>query len=108
LTATPFDVWQIKRRWVRVETAAEIIAKKLWHRGDIASARDLFDLALVIEREPDSLRVASKYLIRHREAFISQLSGRAALLQAQFEAIDTLKYRPTFKLGTQSSDTLPQ
>ncbi len=52
-------MWTLLGREVRVETAAEIVAKKLWHRGDRATARDLFDLSLVIEREPDALRVAA-------------------------------------------------
>ena len=60
------------------------------------SARDLFDLSLVIEREPESLGTAGRFLVRHREAFIEQLSTRAAVLKAQFDAIDVLKYRPTF------------
>lgn len=96
LTAAPFDTWSLQRRSVRVETAAEIVAKKLWHRGDKVSARDLFDLSLVIEREPDSLRSAGRFLIRHRKAFIEQLAGRAPVLEAQFNAIDVLKYHPTF------------
>ena len=58
LTAAPFETWSLQRRSVRVETAAEIVAKKVWHRGDQVSARDLFDLSLVIEREPESLRLA--------------------------------------------------
>jgi hypothetical protein len=74
-----------------------LCAKKLWHRGDLVSARDLFDLSLVIEREPESLRTAGRFLVRHREAFIEQLSTRAAVLKAQFDAIDVLKYRPTFE-----------
>jgi predicted nucleotidyltransferase component of viral defense system len=53
-----------------VETAAEIVAKKLWHRGDRATARDLFDLALVIEREPQQLARAAPSLRRHRQAFL--------------------------------------
>ena len=97
LTATPFETWSLQRRSVRVETAAEIVAKKPWHRGDQVSARDLFDLSLVIEREPESLRTAGRFLVRHREAFIEQLSTRAAVLKAQFDAIDVLKYRPTFE-----------
>ena len=97
LTATPFETWSLQRRSVRVETAAEIVAKKLWHRGDQVSARDLFDLSLVIEREPESLRTAGRFLVRHREAFIEQLATRAAVLKAQFDAIDVLKYRPTFE-----------
>ena len=96
LTAAPFDTWSLQRRSVRVETATEITAKKLWHRGDKVTARDLFDLSLVIEREPDSLRSAARFLVRHRAAFIEQLANRAAVLRAQFDAIDALKYRPTF------------
>jgi Nucleotidyl transferase AbiEii toxin, Type IV TA system len=96
LTSAPFDWWQMRRRQVRVETAAEIIAKKLWHRGDMASARDLFDLSMVIEREPASLVAASRFLVRHRDAFLDQVHTRASILSKQFEAIDTLKYRCTF------------
>lgn len=97
LTDRPFDAWSLLRRRVRVETAAEIVAKKLWHRGDRASARDLFDLSLVIEREPESLRKASRFLVRHRRDFIHQLSERAAVLKAQFDAIDVLQYKPRYE-----------
>jgi Nucleotidyl transferase AbiEii toxin, Type IV TA system len=97
LTAEPFETWSLLRRSVRVETATEIIAKKLWHRGDRLSARDLFDLSLVIEREPVSLRSAAPFLVRHRAAFIEQLVGRRDVLRAQFDAIDALNYRPTFE-----------
>lgn len=96
LTDTPYEAWRLLRRAVRVETAAEIIAKKLWHRGDTPSARDLFDLSLVIEREPEALRQAHRFLTRHRQAFVGQLRSRSDVLRAQFEAIDTLRYRPTF------------
>jgi hypothetical protein len=79
-----------------VETATEIIAKKLWHRGSTPSARDVFDLSLVIEREPAPLRQAHAFLTRHRQTFLAQLESRAAVLRAQFDAIDALEYRPTF------------
>lgn len=97
LTTTPFETWNLMRRKVRVETAAEIVAKKLWHRGDRLSARDLFDLSLVIEREPEALCAAGRFLVRHRAAFISQVLDRVAVLKAQFDAIDTLEYQPTFE-----------
>ncbi|MDO9292111.1 MAG: nucleotidyl transferase AbiEii/AbiGii toxin family protein [Hydrogenophaga sp.] len=96
LTAQPFDEWTLMGRTVKVETAAEIVAKKLWHRGDRATARDLFDLSLVIEREPDALATAAPYLVRHREAFLAQIGQRRAVLNAQFEAIDALDYRPGY------------
>jgi predicted nucleotidyltransferase component of viral defense system len=44
LTAEPFELWELLGRPIKVETSAEIVAKKLWHRGDRATARDLFDL----------------------------------------------------------------
>lgn len=97
LTSNPFDTWTLLRRCVRVETSAEIIAKKLWHRGDRLSARDLFDLSLIIEHEPEALRAATRFLVRHRAAFLMQLTERATILRAQFEAIDVLRYKPGFE-----------
>ena len=96
LTAQPFDEWTLLGRTVKVETAAEIVAKKLWHRGDQATARDLFDLSLVIEREPVALATAAPYLFRHREAFMTQIVQRRTVLGAQFEAIEALNYRPSY------------
>jgi predicted nucleotidyltransferase component of viral defense system len=96
LTSSPYEMWTLLGREVRVETAAEIVAKKLWHRGDRATARDLFDLALVIEREPDALRQAAPFLTRHAKEYLAQLASRRKVLQAQFEAIDTLDYQPTY------------
>ncbi len=101
LTAQPFEEWALLGRKVKVETSAEIVAKKLWHRGDRATARDLFDLSLVIEREPDALATAAPYLTRHREAFLSQLEQRRAVLSAKFEAIDTLDYLPSYNESVQ-------
>lgn len=96
LTDEPFEWWQLLGRTVRVETSAEIVAKKLWHRGDRAAARDLFDLALVIEREPDALTSAGQYVTRHREAFLLQIEERKPVLELQFNAIDRLDYQISY------------
>ena len=96
LTKQPFDEWTLLGRTVKVETAAEIVAKKLWHRGDRATARDLFDLSLVIEREPKALATAAPYLVRHRDAFLAQIEQRREVLGAQFDAIDALGYSPRY------------
>jgi hypothetical protein len=42
LTVSNFEIVAYEGRPIRVETSAEIIAKKMWHRGDQAKARDLF------------------------------------------------------------------
>lgn len=89
-------MWNIFGDTIRVETAVEIVAKKLWHRGDRAAARDLFDLSLVIEREPQELRVAKHFLLRHADQFIKQIQSRAHVLKPQFNEIDVLNYSPSY------------
>jgi hypothetical protein len=91
-----WQTWSIGGGCVKVETAAEIIAKKMYHRGDRATARDLFDLAFVIERKPQQLVTAKPFLLRHREAFLNQIRRPHASLRAAFEAIATLDYSPSF------------
>ena len=103
LTSDPYEVWELLGREIKVETSAEIVAKKLWHRGDRATARDLFDLALVIEREPLALVTASAYLTRHRDEFLKQVDQRREVLKAQFEAIDTLGYQPSYEQAAESA-----
>jgi len=92
-----WEMWSIDGHPVRVEKAAEIIAKKMYHRGNRATARDLFDLALVIEREPESLRQAKPFLLRHRQAFLEQIRHPHPTLRAGFDAIATLEYTPSFE-----------
>lgn len=91
-----WEVWHIGGRSIKVEKAAEIIAKKMWHRGDRVTARDLFDLALVIEREPRQLLTARPFLLRHRKAFLAQLQQPHPSLKAAFSAIAAQDYRPDF------------
>lgn len=67
----------------------------MYHRGDHATARDLFDLCLVIEREPAQLLSAAECLLRHRQKFIERIQARPVVLQASFAAIDTRQYAPS-------------
>ncbi|WP_326539867.1 nucleotidyl transferase AbiEii/AbiGii toxin family protein [Pseudorhodoferax sp.] len=97
LSDAPWEQWEIQGRLVRVETAAEVIAKKMYHRGDRATARDLFDLALVVEREPEALVVATPFLMRHRDRFLEQIRQPGAGFVASFEAIAATGYRPSLK-----------
>lgn len=91
-----WETWEIDGNRIRVETAAEVIAKKMFHRGDRVTARDLFDLALVIEREPAELKTASPFLTRHRQAFLEQIRNPHPTLKTAFAAIATLDYVPDF------------
>ena len=97
LTDAAWEWWEIQGRPVRVETAAEVIAKKMYHRGDRATARDLFDLAMVVEREPDALAAAGPFLVRHRDRFLEQIGQPGAGFVATFEAIAATGYRPSLE-----------
>lgn len=97
LTANPVAIERIHGRDIRVETSAEIIAKKVWYRGAEFTARDLFDFALVAEREPQSLRVASEILLARRAVLLEQITGQEEALREEFAALDVLDYRPSFE-----------
>lgn len=59
--------------------------------------RDLFDLALAIEREPEALRQAQFFLLRHSQVFMEQVRHPHPTLRAGFDAIATLDYTPSFE-----------
>lgn len=92
-----FEEWDLFGHRVRVETAAEIVAKKIFHRGDKTTARDLFDLAMVIEREPDALVKAEPFMYRHMEAFVANLQAPSAGYIQQFKGIQSIGYAPSFE-----------
>jgi len=90
-----FESWTLFDQHVRVETAAEIVAKKMWHRGHQGTARDLFDLAMVAEREPAALLNADPFMYRHMDAFLATISAPGDTFRERFAAIQTLNYEPT-------------
>lgn len=97
LTCPGYEIEKIHGVEVQVETSTEIIAKKMWHRGDRIAARDIFDYALVSEREHDALMTAAPYLLRHAKQVREVINARADLLEIQFDAIETLDFHPKFE-----------
>jgi predicted nucleotidyltransferase component of viral defense system len=97
LTYNPYIEEELLGRTVKVETSAEIIAKKFWHRGNRLTARDIFDFALVAEKEPAALDAAGKFLVRHADTMFKQLETNASRLKLQFEAIAVLDYTPSYE-----------
>lgn len=83
-------------RDVAVETSAEIVAKKIWHRGDRFTARDIFDLAMVTELEPESLRSIKPILQGRREVVLARITRHEAALREDFAALEALQYRRAF------------
>ncbi|WP_253256657.1 MULTISPECIES: nucleotidyl transferase AbiEii/AbiGii toxin family protein [unclassified Stenotrophomonas] len=96
-----WEWWNIDGHAVRVEKAEEIIAKKMYHRGQQATARDLFDLCLVIEQNSEALSLAAPFLLRYRTEFLARINARPISLESAFEAIDRRGYTPTLDHCTQ-------
>lgn len=97
LTPDPVVAERVCGRRVRVETSAEIIAKKLWYRAAEFTARDLFDFALIAEREPWSLGRLREILEARRTVLLGCLGDREAELREDFAALDPLDFRPSFE-----------
>jgi hypothetical protein len=96
LTANPFDEVIHEGRKLRVETCAEIVAKKLWHRGDRGAVRDLFDLCAVADAEPAAIEQAAPFFARHGATFLQRLDERAGIARQEFAAIDALRFTRSF------------
>lgn len=96
LTVPGFESGEVLGRQVRLETDVEIVAKKMWHRGHEAKARDLLDLCVVIETSPDDLREAGGQLLRHRDAFVDRIHKRGEILEAQFNELDSIGRQKAF------------
>jgi len=97
LTAQPWELVEHRGRRIRVETNAEIVAKKMHFRGNRAKARDLFDLCTVADLDPAAIEQAAPFFTRHGDAFIAQLKANAAYLEEDFAQIQRIAYRRPFE-----------
>jgi hypothetical protein len=97
LTAGPWEEVEHRGRRIRVETNAEIVAKKMYHRGNQAKASDLFDLCAVADLDPVAIEVAAPLFHRYGHAFIAQLKASAAYLEEDFAHIHCLEYQRPFE-----------
>jgi predicted nucleotidyltransferase component of viral defense system len=96
LTRNPAVIEEIFGREIQVETSAEIIAKKLWHRGREFTARDIFDLAMVIEKESGALNEIMPVLRERREVVQQRIASQQAALRESFHELEVLEYKRSF------------
>lgn len=97
LTLKPTEMEQLFGRDVRVETSTEIIAKKVWYRGAEFTARDIFDLAMVTEREPSALKSIKPILLERSEVILGRIEQHQDMLRETFGALDVLDYERSFE-----------
>lgn len=96
LTDDPYARHEVLGRSVLLENPTEIVAKKLWHRGDMATARDLFDLAMVIGHEADNLRRYPEIFNKNAVLFIEQCKSRREILELQFNQIEKIGFQKSY------------
>lgn len=96
LTEDPTVTETLFGREVMVETSTEIVAKKVWHRGDRFRARDIFDLALVAEKEPEALKSIAPILRGRREVILTRIKDGEKNLREDFANLEVLDYRRSY------------
>jgi hypothetical protein len=97
LTMPGVEAAVVNGRAVQLETDLEIVAKKPYFRGPQLKARDLFDLAMLLEKDASVTRALSHWADRHRAAIRSRIDSDQAGMRPGFEAIDAREYSTTFE-----------
>lgn len=96
LTQDPVMAETIFDRKIQVETSVEIVAKKVWYRGDRFRARDIFDLALVAEKEPEALKSIAPVLRGRKDVILARIQTSDANLRDDFANLEVLEYRRSY------------
>ena len=96
LTPEPAHVETLFDRGILVETSAEIVAKKVWHRGFEFTARDIFDLSMVAELEPEALRKIPTILRERRALILERIMCHDSALRESFAQLDMIDYVRSF------------
>lgn len=96
LTNNPFEKHEVLGRNIYLETPVEIVAKKLWYRGDRATPRDLLDFALVAEHHRREILDHAKIFSKNIEVFTNQCESRKSIMQPVFNEIEKIKFDLSF------------
>lgn len=96
LTESPYRTETLLGCKMRVQSSAEIVARKLWHRGNRAIARDLLDLAVVAKADrdlPNKIRLAIE---KNGATFLAQCIQRRVILEQEFNNIDVIGFHDDY------------
>jgi hypothetical protein len=96
LTNNPFEQHEVLGRNILLETPIEIVAKKLWYRGDRATPRDLLDLAMVIDRHYREILDHRDIFVKNIEIFTNQCESRKSIMLPVFDAIEKIDFNMSF------------
>lgn len=91
MTAVPTSDWAFRQWTIKLETPAEIIAKKIRYRASQFKRRDIFDMGAVAQLNPLALDEA---LAVNRDG-LPRLRDRIATMQADYERYVADDVNPT-------------
>ena len=97
LTADPYIERSIRGVNTLVQTPAEIVARKLHHRGARPTARDLLDLVVVAGSEKNLSQLISKPIRENGATLIEQCKSRHDLLEIEYNQLATMDCEMTFQ-----------
>jgi hypothetical protein len=96
LTADPFEEFEVLGRRIILESPVEIVAKKMWHRGNRATPRDLLDFALVLDKHYPAILKNRQVFEKNLKSFIAQCETRSAIMTQGFNAIEKIHFKLSF------------
>ena len=96
LTRNPFVVEDVLGRRVQVETTIEILAKKIHYRAERFTSRDLFDFALVAQKEPAALVQLAPLMREKRDRILERIAAGDRPLRTTFAALEVLEYKASY------------
>lgn len=96
LTKNPTVIETLFGREIRVQTSVEILAKKIKYRGPEFTARDIFDFALVVEKEPAVVAKIKPLIRERRAAILTRIASSDKILRKTFAELEVLDYRRTY------------
>lgn len=106
LTKNPFKEHEVLGRKIFLETPVEIVAKKLWYRGNRATPRDLLDLAVVIEHQYGQILEYRDIFAKNIQVFIQQCESRQSIMLPVFDAIEKINFKLSFDECLERAKTL--
>lgn len=100
LTKSPFIEREIEGRSINLESVAEVIAKKVYHRGSSALARDIFDIAAAarthrpqiidaLRAYPDHVQAAAQRIMKLNPEFVNATINQLMIAPAYRDIVET-------------------
>lgn len=95
LTKHPYEDWKFEGRKIVRERPVEVVAKKVFYRAVDFRVRDVFDLACLLEREPNEVAKERDVFFAKRDVILARLEAIRPAYAAQ--AAQLIAVRPGFE-----------